>query len=71
MRIWKTLVCTLIAAMLAGTALSELTEMNHYVVKADVRAYMTDEDLEFYKKAIDAILAREKEVRLSDDYEID
>ena len=71
MRIWKTLVCTLIAAMLAGTALAELTEMNHYVVKADVRAYMTDEDLEFYKKAIDAILAREKEVRLSDDYEID
>lgn len=69
MRIWKTLVCTLIAAMLAGTALAELTEMNHYVVKADVRAYMTDEDLEFYKKAIDAILAREKEVRLSDDYD--
>lgn len=69
MRIWKMLVCALIAAVLAGTALAELAEMNHYVVKADVRAYMTDEDLEFYQKAIDAILAREKEVRLSDDYD--
>ena len=69
MRILKRALLAALLMALAVPALAELDVIDHYVVKADVRAYMTDEDMEYYRKAIDAVLAREDEVRLSDDYD--
>ncbi len=69
MRILKLALLAALLMALAIPALAELDAIDHYVVKADVRAYMTDEDMEYYRKAIDAVLAREDEVRLSDDYD--
>ena len=46
-----------------------VTEIDHYAIKTDIRAILTDEEYELYKKAIDAILAHEERVELSDDYD--
>ena len=54
MRILKRALLAALLMALAVPALAELDVIDHYVVKADVRAYMTDEDMEYYRKAIDS-----------------
>ncbi len=46
-----------------------ITEIDRYVIKADVLACLDDELIEYYKKAMDAVFARETEVKLSDSWD--
>lgn len=46
-----------------------IAEINHYVVKADVRACMDEEMLSCYRKAVDAVFERKEKVRLTDSWD--
>lgn len=46
-----------------------LTEINHYVVSPADEQYMTDEKMEFYTIAMDAMFAHEDYVKLTDSYD--
>lgn len=46
-----------------------LTEINHYVMDPAAKIYTTDERIAGYKKALDAIIAHEPEVYLSESYD--
>jgi len=46
-----------------------LSELNFYVVKADVQLFLSDEAFEGYKKLVDAVLARQTHVKLSKDFD--
>ena len=46
-----------------------LTSINHYVIKADMKSYMTKTDIALFRKLVDGVLARKKEVTLSKDYD--
>lgn len=46
-----------------------ITEINHYVIKADDRACMNEEMLSCFRKAVDAVFARKEEVRLTDSWD--
>lgn len=50
MRILKMALLIALLLALAAPALAELAAIDHYVIKADVRAYMTDEDIQLYKR---------------------
>ncbi len=46
-----------------------LSSINHYVIKADVKAYLSQEEIVLFQKVMDAIFAQKKEVILSEDYD--
>lgn len=61
-----------------GAAIAQGTEagvgpvierIDPYVVKADVRAYLSEDEIDLYRKLVDAVFAREKRVTLSKDYD--
>lgn len=56
---------------LAGFAVEApiITAIDPYVVKADVRSYLTDVSMAGYRKLIDGVFAREKRVELSKDFD--
>ncbi len=50
-------------------ATAEIEKINPYVIKADVRAYMTESDIALYEKLLDGVFARATRVDLSGDYD--
>ena len=44
-----------------------ITQIDHCAVEPDDKLHMTDEDEEFYRKLMDAMLSQEDSVKLSDD----
>ena len=46
-----------------------VASIDHYVVELDTTAYITEPELACYKRLMDAIFAREEEVRLLDSYD--
>ncbi len=46
-----------------------ITEINHYVLTPADKLYLTDDRMDAYKKALDAIFAHAPEVQLTDSYD--
>ncbi len=65
-RIWAAI---LALTLWAFPAAAEIDQINPYVIKADVRAYMTETDVALYEKLLDGVFARAARVTLSDDYD--
>ena len=67
------LLLSCVSPVLADAAQEEqypiLSELNPYVVKADVKSYLSDLGMEGYIKLVDAVLARETKVKLSNDFD--